>query len=91
MAKKLKAPIDYIINRIYGGRCYNDCEWNMENFRTSIEQHPCDANMAILKALDNDDDDYLMFTIEHLIHIRYGYIPQCYEAIQKAKKFNWRS
>lgn len=91
MAKKLKAPIEFILNRIYNGKWGEDCKWNQDNFRSSLEQHPCDANNEILKALDGDDYDYLKFTIEHLIHLRCGYISQCYEFIKKARDIDWRT
>lgn len=89
MAKRLKAPIDFILQRAVKWEL--GCEWSQENFRTSVEQHPCDANNAIVKAMDGDDDDFLMFTIEHLIHLRCGYISQCYEFIKKAREINWRT
>ena len=91
MAKRLKAPIDFIINRVTDGKWSKDCEWSQEIFRTSVEQHPCDANDAVVKAMDGEDDEYLLFTIEHLIHVRCGYIPQCYEFVKKAREFDWRT
>ena len=90
MAKRLKAPVDFIINRIYDGKWDKDCEWSQERFRISVEQHPCEANNAIVKAMDGDDDDYLMLTIEHLIHLRCD-LYFCNKLIKKAREIDWRT
>lgn len=91
MAKKLKAPIDFILNRIRDGRWGKDCEWSQERFRISVEQHPCEANNAIVKAMDEENDEYLIFTIEHLIHVRCSGISWMFELIKKAREIDWRT
>ena len=91
MAKRLKAPIDLILNRIENGKWGEEYAWSQERFRISVEQHPCEANNAILKAIEGGDKGWILFTIEHLIHLRTGYLHQTYEFIKKARKIDWRT
>lgn len=89
MAKRLKAPINFIIQRITGSWDH-DCEWIQERFRQSINDNPSDDNMAILKALQEDDDEFLMFAIEHLIHCRCSGLDWQMKLIKKAREIDWR-
>lgn len=90
MAKKLIAPINFIIQRITGSWDH-DCVWSQERFRQSINDNPSDDNMAILEALDGDDDEFLLFTIEHIIHTRCSGLTWQQDLIKKARKIDWRT